>query len=215
MALRLLVDLYHAQNLLDDGGIARHITYQRFERVKLGERGVFVVWGFKLDLMYVCSGSPIVDVHRREKLSQEELDAKKNKSVDWFARMDLLERVGAVEWMPHVCESDAPDAELIHPYGLNQRDQKRVEVRICHAAHQAGCNLLFEKQHESAQGLWLVPVPAHMTKATLVGIARLRIHPRTRRTREWLAELHATGERWVERYESIAAGRTDTVAIPA
>jgi hypothetical protein len=39
MTLRLLIDLYHAQNLRDDGGIDRGIIWRRYERVKVGQQG--------------------------------------------------------------------------------------------------------------------------------------------------------------------------------
>jgi hypothetical protein len=47
MTLRLFIDLYDAQNLRDDGGISRKITWQRYERVKIGQQGPQVVWGFE------------------------------------------------------------------------------------------------------------------------------------------------------------------------
>jgi hypothetical protein len=53
MTLRLLVDLYHAQNLRDDGGISRKITWEEYERVKVGQQGPFDVWGFESVSLYV------------------------------------------------------------------------------------------------------------------------------------------------------------------
>jgi hypothetical protein len=50
MTLRLLVDLYHAQNLRDDGGISRTITWHQYERVKVGQQGPYNVWGSSLPL---------------------------------------------------------------------------------------------------------------------------------------------------------------------
>jgi hypothetical protein len=45
MMLRLLIDLYHAQNLRDDGGISRKIIRQRYERARVGQQGVYDVGG--------------------------------------------------------------------------------------------------------------------------------------------------------------------------
>ena len=53
MALRLAVDLYHAQNLRDDGGVSRTITWQRYERFEVGRQGQFTVWGFRQDSTWV------------------------------------------------------------------------------------------------------------------------------------------------------------------
>ena len=45
--LRLVVDLYHSQNLRDDGGISPQFIRQNYERKLVGERGIFNVWAFK------------------------------------------------------------------------------------------------------------------------------------------------------------------------
>jgi hypothetical protein len=46
-ALRLLVELYEAQFLPIFGGIPREMLRGEFERLHVGERGPFVVWGFR------------------------------------------------------------------------------------------------------------------------------------------------------------------------
>ena len=38
MTLRLLVDLYHAQNLRDDGGVSRKLTWREYERSRWADR---------------------------------------------------------------------------------------------------------------------------------------------------------------------------------
>jgi hypothetical protein len=45
-ALRLLINLYSAQNLSMNGGISREVLHQEYERKRYGERGRLVVWGF-------------------------------------------------------------------------------------------------------------------------------------------------------------------------
>src|ERR1035437_7713225 len=45
--LRLLVDLYHAQNLRDDVGISPRILREKYERKLVGEQGIFKLWAFK------------------------------------------------------------------------------------------------------------------------------------------------------------------------
>lgn len=46
-ALRLLIDLYQAQNLSADGGISRAALRHEYERKKCGERCKHIIWGFK------------------------------------------------------------------------------------------------------------------------------------------------------------------------
>ena len=122
MTLRLFIDLYHAQNLRDDGGISREITGQRYERVKVGQQGPYVVWGFRSTSTYVSWDGPAV-CHRRERLSDEEAKAGKNAGVDFFRRMDQLTELGLIEWIPHLVEGDEPEAEIIHAIGIYEVGQ--------------------------------------------------------------------------------------------
>ena len=49
-ALRLFIDLYHAHDLINGPGInwrAPHGLRFKYERVQLGQRGEYFVWGFK------------------------------------------------------------------------------------------------------------------------------------------------------------------------
>ena len=55
MALRLFVDLYHAQALVEDGGIARDVTWKTYERFMVGQQGQFSVWGFREETSWVQS----------------------------------------------------------------------------------------------------------------------------------------------------------------
>jgi hypothetical protein len=49
MTLRLLVDLYYAQNLCDDGGVSRTVTCQEYERSEVGRQAQFTAWGFRYE----------------------------------------------------------------------------------------------------------------------------------------------------------------------
>ena len=46
-ALRLFIDLYHAQSLSDFGGVHWREVRRTYDRHRIGERGAFVVWGFR------------------------------------------------------------------------------------------------------------------------------------------------------------------------
>jgi hypothetical protein len=49
LALRLLIELYAEHFLPSFGGVPREILKQQFERLHVGERGSFVVWGLQSD----------------------------------------------------------------------------------------------------------------------------------------------------------------------
>ncbi len=55
-------------------------------------------------------------------------------------------------------------------------------------------------------------VPLHMTRAYLVGVARLTFRPKTAMTAAWMAELGATHAAWMARFKSASLGETKGIA---
>jgi hypothetical protein len=214
MTLRLLVDLYHAQNLREDGGVSRKLTWQEHERFEVGRQAQFTVWGFRYKSGYV-TWSGLIACHRREKLTEEEEAAGKNPGVDFFRRQGQLTRLGLLEWVPHLVEGAGPEAEIIHPLGDGGSED--LEDRLGAAAEEAASLMLTEGQHARAMenDLRLAPVPRHVAEVQLVGIARLRYRPRTRMTAAWWAELQAKGERHLARYRGLVEARTGAAAMSA
>jgi hypothetical protein len=140
-------------------------------------------------------------------LTDEEKEAGKNAGVDFFARMQLLQDTGLIEWIPHLVEGEDTGAEVIHPLAINQADTSLIENRIGRAAYRAGVAMVTERQCEWAQenGLVLVPVPRHFAQVQVRGIARLRYRPQTSMTAVWWGELNGKGEQWAKRYDGLAA----------
>ena len=89
MTLRLLVELYSAQNLREDGGISTKVLFQEYSRQRAGERGIHVVWDFSYENEYVAWGAA-AKPHRREKLTDLEVSEGKNHAVDFFKRKRVL-----------------------------------------------------------------------------------------------------------------------------
>jgi hypothetical protein len=203
MTLRLFIDLYHAQNLRDDGGISRTITWHQYERVKVGQQGPYDVWGFQSASLYVNWVGPAV-CHRRDELTNTERKAGKNRAVDFFRQMEQLADLGLIEWVPHLFESDEPDAEIIHALGSAGSDS--LEDRIGFAAEEAGLAMLNDQQHQYVEsvGPRLVPVLRHISDVQMIGIARLRYRPHTKLTAAWWKDLYTTGEKYLAQYEALA-----------
>jgi hypothetical protein len=204
MTLRLLVDLYYAQNLCDDGGVSRTVTCQEYERSEVGRQAQFTAWGFRYENGSVIWTGPTL-CHRREKLTEQEIAEGKNAGVDYFRREGQLVDLGLLEWVPTLVEGDGPEAEIIHPYSMG--GSASLEDRLGRAAHEAARLMLTDRQREWAAGqkLWLAPVPRHIADVRMVGIARLRYRPKTRKTAAWWADLQAKGERFLRKYEALAA----------
>jgi hypothetical protein len=94
MALRLAIELYHAQNLRDDGGVARSVTWYEYERFKVGQQGQFTIWGFRQRRLWL-SCNDTTEPHLRR-------NRGKRSGVDFFARMESLATTGLIEWVPHL-----------------------------------------------------------------------------------------------------------------
>jgi hypothetical protein len=209
MTLRLLVEMYHAQNLREDGGVSRRFVWEAYNRVKIGERAQLTVWGFGRSSRWVNWEFGLTDPHRREELTKEEKAAGETPAVDFFRRTAHLSDLGLIEWVPHLVESGEESGEIIHPVGMGCSDS--VEDRLGRAAHEAARALLTEGQYEWAveTGIHqLAPVPRHITNVQMIGIARLRYRPHTRMTAAWWAELNANAQRHLARYLELAGKNT-------
>jgi hypothetical protein len=198
MVLRLLVDFYGTQNLREDGGIGKQFTRQNYERVRVGQQGQYIVWGFRHSKEWVYWNGPLL-AHQRQ-VTEEDEAAGINAGTDYFRRLKQLTGLGLIDWVPHLFESGAADAEIVHPYGMGATDS--IEDRIGTAAHEAGRRLLTDGQANWAaeEKLWLVPVPAHIAEVQLIGVARLRYRPHTAMTSAWWANLVENGDRLIERF---------------
>jgi len=214
MTLRLLVEMYYAQHLREDGGVSRRFMRMSYNRVKVGEHAQFTVWGFYGGTEWVFWDNSLASPHRREKLTQEELAAKKTPAVDFFHRTAQLSNLGLIEWVPHLVESAEESGEIIHP--LQTGTSETIEDRLRRAAHEAGRALVTEGQYAWTvkNGIdQLVPVPRHIANVQMIGIARLRYRPHTKMTSAWWADLNANAEKHLARYAEIAARQNTRIAV--
>lgn len=207
MTLRLLVDLYHAQNLYEDGGINRIFTHENFERRKVGQRGQYIVWGFRHGSKSATWAWPILcHQPRGSNLTEKGGKVLRSAGKDFFRRQQQLTNLGLIEWVPYLFDGESREAELIHPYGIGMGDT--LEGRLCRAADEAGQALITFKQQAWAakMALSLVPVPSHMMNVQMIGVARLRYRPKTQLTAAWWAELQTKGEQFIQGYNELTAG---------
>jgi hypothetical protein len=196
MTVRLFGELYAEQNLREDGGISRAITYGKYTRERIGQRGANVVWFFKNDGKWMKWKNPATDCHRSED--------KERPGKDFFKRINLLESAGLLEWVPYLFEG--PAGEPIHPLAWNGSP---AEQGLCKACVAAGRSLLTEEQQawldlNRSRG-WLVAAPAHIAEVTMFGIARLRYRPHTRMTAAWWADYSERCARFTATYKAISS----------
>ncbi|HEV7267343.1 MAG TPA: hypothetical protein VGN83_20910 [Falsiroseomonas sp.] len=209
--LRLLVDLYGAQTLDEDGGVHFRRVRESYERHRVGEQGPFVVWGFVPAAVTAWPDAPFVAPYLAGTAGD-----KDRRAVAWEefgACWNRLRTLGLVEMVAHLVHADTADGEILHPMALEGTGLD-VERELAQAALRAALTMLTPGQYDWArrQGVVaLAPVLRHIEGVQLVGVARLRYRPRTSRTRTF-AGREADWREAIARLEEIAraAGRPAT-----
>ncbi len=196
VALRVLADLYHAQNLTSDGGIHWRQIRGGFRRVKVGEQGPFVVWGFSPELTQAWSTAPFIEPHMTGEPDEGGRDQGWKR---FWSAWTTLQSLGLVEEVGHLIEADTADAEIIHPYAVGNGEP--IERELAKAAHEAGLGMVTSGQYDWASSElgkhpWLAPVRRHIANVAMVGVARLRYRPRTAATAAWFSRRDNLGARW-------------------
>jgi hypothetical protein len=135
-ALALLVGCYGAY-AADAGGIPQSFIHTAFDRVKVGEQGEYVVWGFR-NKHYTAHRDLLARPFMTGRMKKCEDGHRRDEGWDVFwpawhtlADTGLMQRVGMV------IEGDDDQAEPLHPYGM--RGGELDELKLAKAAHAAGC----------------------------------------------------------------------------
>jgi hypothetical protein len=204
--LQLFVALYDNHNLPNDGGISRVFLYQKHTMSKVGQRGSFTVWGFiPADVTCSGGGSPLPKMFLK---GQKGEDGKDFGWGDFWLALDGLKDCGLVDFIPHVFESDEPEAEMLHAYPIDDGACEPWELSAAIAAHAAGmaCSTAGQREWAVQQARHLLLMSSHVAKLAVIGIARLRYRPRTRMTAAWFAKSKEQSETWRDVYERIERG---------
>lgn len=194
LALRLLVDLYQAQHLRDDGGISRTVVYQEFEREPAGEQGIYRVWSFKQGQQYVT----------KHRITEPHCSRQTDGDLMFWHCLRRLQEQRLIEFVPHLCESEKPDSEMIHPYGVDwsEKGLENLENVVGQAAHYAAMEMC--RPGYSLKGnAYLAPVPRNYCNVQMVGIASLHYRPHTKLTSEWWAVLQKRLPEHIRTYEAL------------
>ncbi len=210
--LQLFVGMYDCHDLPNDGGISRALLYQEHGLTKVGQRGESTVWGFSsATRTSVGGGSPLTKIFFKGE--QDE----KGKDLGWpdfWSALNGLRAIGLLEFIPHVFESDKPEAEMLHAFPIVHGACEPWEIETSTAAIAAGMACLTAAQREWAarQALYLLPAPSHITNLAVIGIARLRYRPHTRMTAAWFAKSKQQSEAWQAAYRKIKSAISGDVA---
>lgn len=208
--LRLFVAMYDSHDLANDGGISRTILWQKHTVTKEGRRGASTIWAFEREgTSTVSTLSPLFKIYVAPEMREQAREAAVREFWDALA---ALEAVKLVEFVPHIFESDKPEAELIHAYGVNSGEPWEKDLSA--AAHEAAfyCLSPGQQQWTIEQSRLLVSMPSHIDQLTVIGIARLKYRPQTKMTSAWFAKSKEQAEAFIPIYQEIAR---NAVASPA
>lgn len=197
--LRLFIDLYHSQNLMDDGGISPSILRGEYSRKRVGEQGPYVLWGFRFKHQRIWFSGPFEAHEDRPK------PAGSDRNAVWQS-LHALQEMGLLFFVPHLYENSSNQGEIIHPYGIGEKGEEPMELEIGNAAERAAhemseWNLLDAEREGFAK---FCPVIKTLPDVQMIGIARLRYRPRTSRTAAWWGQLKDSAETWIKRYRELA-----------
>ena len=208
--LRLLIELYAEQFLPSFGGVPREILKKQFERLHVGERGPFVVWGFRE--RNVRAGPKLAQPFFTGTIKTRNDGTHLDEGWDgsFFPAVELLEALGLIEAVGMVLDGDDAEGEIIHPYGMNGGEP--AERELARTAHAAAAAMVTEAQlsRAEAEGYpYLVPVQRHIAKVALVEVFRLRYRPHTKATAAWYALMKDSTAEWLATYEAIIKERAN------
>jgi hypothetical protein len=212
-ALRLLIELYAAQFLPNFGGVPRELLKVVLGRDRIGEQGPFVVWGFrpKHSIADAALARPFFTGEITTRDNGRRLDA--GWDAAFWPAIDTLIDLGLVERVGMLLDGDDDEAEIIHPYAM--RGGEPAEYELARAAHHAALAMVTDGQRDWAERNgyeWLIPVPRHIGKATVVEVYRLKYRPHTAATAAWYALMQQTTAQYLDRYRAMLKDREISVA---
>jgi hypothetical protein len=200
-ALRLLVDLYQAQSLADDGGISRKVMQGGPYRRKLcGTCGNRFVWGFTRQQPYAHAyfgEEATLFFWQRETVSQ-------STELGLWSALNALLAMGLLVWVPHLVENEDKNSEPIIGIAWNGRGEP-LEQSVAVAANAAARRILSEVilDHGADDEDVVVPVWQTMPQVQMLDIFRLRYRPQTQATARWLRQMKESTSEWVRDYEQL------------
>lgn len=199
MTLRLFVELYSGQNLIEDMGVSRRIVHQIYERKLLAEVAEWNIWGFGGAKTWCYNDHHVTNAHCVETLD----NAGAKKRLPLFSRVATLKSLGLIDWIPVVFESEQLTSEPMFEIG-NPADEFSV---IVYSAAEA---LLAKKVTDGGidkqvDGYdFVVPIHKHVGQVQIFGVCRLHYRPHTSMSRIWWAKHQATVERLSAIYNRVA-----------
>lgn len=208
LALRLLVSLYHHQNLAEDGALHWRVIRRehKMQAVCSGE-------GFAAHAITTLETRcwPHQDALRGQYVGDAKGGEDKNGDEAWISsgkafwnRWSAFVRAGLVEEVPYLVEADTDDALAL--WACSELAGEPIEREIAAAGQAAAIAMLKPDLltiYRDA-GTRFVLVPNECNNAKVFGLYRLRYRPRTATTAAWWARLQEEGRATADRFRAMA-----------
>lgn len=195
MVLVMFFDFYDAQNLVDDCGIPRDILEDVYERVLVGEYAQYKLYGFnsKHKSINRCS---LTNRH----IDKNPLPETRDTQPFWD-RLEMLQRMGLIEMVPHLYDSDDSLGEPVHPIDYKIKS-------LGHYCTRAALEKIYDSEDDSriddnCNYHLLIPVPMNQPSAAVVGMYQLKYKAKTMLTGKWFAESSKAQKTVEERFQKL------------
>jgi hypothetical protein len=207
--LKLFVALYECQDLPTAGGVNHTLLYQTHNISKVSQRGSLTIWGFDGDADHTTttSGPTLRDPF----VAGLTAEPRKAAMEDFWEALRVFQVCGLITFIPHIFESNKPDALILHAYPVTDIGCEPWEREVSAAAHVAGMACIPAGQQEWAAqlGRHLLPLHSSLTDPSVIGIARLRYRPKTKRTGAWFAISRERAAEFLEEYQQTTEKNKD------
>jgi hypothetical protein len=202
-ALRLFIGFYHQHDLINEQGInwrRPHGLRYEYERIRLGQRGERVIWGFKPKTLSVWPDAPVAKPYYNS-------GNQENPLGDFWRALEILTSLHLVERIPYLVDGDSEHGEVMWPIPMGRVGEDCEQAVGSAAAKLAQLQLTpGQLQFANEQGIQLMtPALKHMGEVQAIGIYRLRHRPHTEATKIWLATLTEQCKGTLERFQELIA----------
>lgn len=208
-AVRLLVDLYHAQSLSVDGGVNWRTVRMTHDQHKIWEGAEFDVYAFRPKQLEGWQSAPFIAPHLTGQHQEVQLADGQRTTQDtgwptFWEALGVLRDTGVASLVTTLIEADSAEGTVMHPLACPGEGEE-VEQALGEAAHRAGLALLPPGLAGQLQpGSRVVPILRHHRRSTVVGLVRLRHRANTSATAAWYARA-AEWRSMAERYKVLEA----------
>lgn len=196
--LLLALQVYQLTNMAEYCGIPWDCIRGTYNRLEVYRSGLHTIWGFQAINITV----------RPSKFGQAYgTDLKTADMAEFWNGFHTLERVGIIEVVPYILESESLSAMPLMPYAIGRYGDD-IERDIATAANDAGERIvpdyiLEDLETDPDRALHLCPVPSHIEDVQMVGIIRPRYRAKNQRTAAWFAQYLAPAERHIAAFGAL------------